>query len=65
MQIKFGLRSEHCPDDAARRHPLGATGVMLLSTVLDELERQDLRTALVTLWVGAGMGPPPSSNVFD
>ncbi len=37
-------------------HPLGATGSMILGTVLDELERRDLRTALITLCVGAGMG---------
>ncbi len=37
-------------------HPLGATGAMLLGTVLDELERRDLRTALITLCVGGGMG---------
>ena len=37
-------------------HPLGATGAMLLSTVLDELERADLQTALITLCVGGGMG---------
>ena len=37
-------------------HPLGATGAMILGTVLDELERRDLRTALVTLCVGDGMG---------
>ena len=37
-------------------HPLGATGAMILGTALDELERRDLRTALVTLCVGAGMG---------
>jgi acetyl-CoA C-acetyltransferase len=37
-------------------HPLGATGAMILGTVLDELERRDLGTALVTLCVGAGMG---------
>ena len=37
-------------------HPLGATGAMLLGTVLDELERRDLNTALITLCVGAGMG---------
>jgi len=37
-------------------HPLGATGAMLLGTVLDELERRDLSTALVTLCIGAGMG---------
>jgi acetyl-CoA C-acetyltransferase len=37
-------------------HPLGATGCMLVGTVLDELERRDLRRGLVTLCVGAGMG---------
>lgn len=37
-------------------HPLGATGAMLLGTVLDELERRDLATACVTLCVGGGMG---------
>jgi acetyl-CoA C-acetyltransferase len=40
----------------AMGHPLGATGAMLLGTVLDELERRDLNTALVTLCIGAGMG---------
>ena len=40
----------------AMGHPLGATGAMLLNTVLDELERRDLKTGLVTLCVGAGMG---------
>lgn len=40
----------------AMGHPLGATGAMLLTTLLDELERQDLKTGLVTLCVGAGMG---------
>ncbi len=37
-------------------HPLGATGAMLLGTALDELERRDLSTALITLCVGGGMG---------
>lgn len=37
-------------------HPLGATGAMLLNTVLDELERRDLSTALITLCIGGGMG---------
>lgn len=37
-------------------HPLGATGGMLVGTVLDELERQDKSTGLITLCVGAGMG---------
>jgi len=40
----------------AMGHPLGATGAMLLGTVLDELERADLETALITLCVGGGMG---------
>jgi len=37
-------------------HPLGATGGMLLGTLLDELERRDLTTGLVTLCIGGGMG---------
>ena len=37
-------------------HPLGATGAMLIGTVLDELERRQLRRGLVTLCVGGGMG---------
>jgi acetyl-CoA C-acetyltransferase len=40
----------------AMGHPLGTTGAMILGTVLDELERRDLKTALVTLCIGAGMG---------
>jgi len=40
----------------AMGHPLGAIGAMILGTVLDELERRDLSTALVTLCIGAGMG---------
>jgi acetyl-CoA C-acetyltransferase len=37
-------------------HPLGATGAMVLGTLLDEMERRDLATGLVNLCVGAGMG---------
>ncbi|MGW0857237.1 acetyl-CoA C-acetyltransferase [Streptomyces sp. NPDC002690] len=37
-------------------HPLGATGAMILGTIVDELERRDLRYGLVTLCVGGGMG---------
>lgn len=37
-------------------HPLGATGCMLLGTLMDELERRDLNTGLVTLCIGGGMG---------
>jgi acetyl-CoA C-acetyltransferase len=40
----------------AMGHPLGATGAMILGTVLDELERTGKSTALVTLCIGAGMG---------
>ncbi|RAC93408.1 acetyl-CoA C-acyltransferase, partial [Burkholderia multivorans] len=40
----------------AMGHPLGATGAMILGTVLDELERRDLKRGLVTLCIGAGMG---------
>jgi acetyl-CoA C-acetyltransferase len=37
-------------------HPIGATGAMLIGTVLEELERRDLGTALVTMCTGGGMG---------
>ncbi|GAB1688714.1 acetyl-CoA C-acetyltransferase [Krasilnikovia sp. M28-CT-15] len=37
-------------------HPLGATGCMILGTLLDELERRDLRRGLATICVGGGMG---------
>jgi acetyl-CoA C-acetyltransferase len=40
----------------AMGHPLGATGAMILGTVLDELERRDLQYGLCTLCVGGGMG---------
>ena len=40
----------------AMGHPLGATGAMILGTLLDELERRELRRGLATLCVGAGMG---------
>ena len=45
-----------CGGAIAMGHPLGATGAMILGTVLDELERRDLNTALVTLCIGGGMG---------
>lgn len=61
--LKF-QRDMDIPDDRlnvnggaiAMGHPLGATGTMLVGTVLDELERQNLQTALITLCVGGGMG---------
>ncbi len=40
----------------AMGHPLGATGAMILGTVLDELERSEKSTALSTLCIGGGMG---------
>ena len=40
----------------AMGHPLGATGSMILGTLLDELERRDLQTGLATLCIGGGMG---------
>ena len=40
----------------AMGHPLGATGAMILGTVLDELERRGKSTALITLCIGMGMG---------
>jgi acetyl-CoA C-acetyltransferase len=45
-----------CGGAIAMGHPLGATGAMILGTVLDELERSDKETALVTLCIGVGMG---------
>jgi acetyl-CoA C-acetyltransferase len=38
-------------------HPIGATGAMLLGTIIDELERRDLTTGLITLCTGGGMAP--------
>ncbi|MCX6129523.1 MAG: acetyl-CoA C-acyltransferase, partial [Proteobacteria bacterium] len=40
----------------AMGHPLGATGAILMATLVDELERQKKRYGLVTLCIGAGMG---------
>ena len=40
----------------AMGHPLGATGAMILGTLIDELERRELRYGLATLCVGGGMG---------
>ena len=54
----------HVPDEKlnvvggaiALGHPLGATGAMLVGTMIDELERRKLKRALVCLCVGGGMG---------
>ena len=40
----------------AMGHPLGATGAMLVSTMLDELERRGLKRCMLSLCVGGGMG---------
>ena len=40
----------------AMGHPLGATGAIVLGILLDEMERRDLETGLVSLCIGAGMG---------
>ena len=37
-------------------HPLGATGAMILGTLVDELERRDLEHGIATLCIGGGMG---------
>ena len=58
------MQALHIPHDKinvnggaiAMGHPLGATGAMILGTVLDELERSDKTTALATLCIGGGMG---------
>jgi acetyl-CoA C-acetyltransferase len=38
-------------------HPIGATGAMLIGTMLDELERRDLHRGLITMCAGGGMAP--------
>lgn len=56
---EFGISRDRVNIDGgaiALGHPLGATGAMLLSTVMDSLERQDKSTGLVTLCIGGGMG---------
>lgn len=61
--LKFLREMDFSPDITnvnggaiAMGHPLGATGAMILGTVVDEMERQDKSTALVTLCIGGGMG---------
>jgi acetyl-CoA C-acetyltransferase len=56
---KLGIDPERCNVNGgaiALGHPLGATGAILLGTALDELERRDKSTALVTLCIGGGQG---------
>jgi acetyl-CoA C-acetyltransferase len=53
----FGLDMVNVNGGAiAMGHPLGATGAMLLGTLVDELERRNLRYGLATLCIGGGMG---------
>lgn len=55
----LGLSDEHVNVNGgaiALGHPLGATGAMILGTLLDEMERRDVRLGLAALCVGAGMG---------
>jgi acetyl-CoA C-acetyltransferase len=62
--VKYTMQKLEIPHDKinvnggaiAMGHPLGATGAMLLGTVLDELERRNLQTGLISLCIGAGMG---------
>lgn len=61
LQVMRKLELDHAAVNVnggaiALGHPLGATGAMLLGTVLDELERRDLNTALITLCIGGGQG---------
>ena len=46
-------------------HPLGATGAMILGTMVDELERRDLRTASSRCASAAAWASPPSSSASD
>ncbi|MGW6729699.1 acetyl-CoA C-acetyltransferase [Nocardia sp. NPDC055029] len=58
-QKEFGIPDEKLNVNGgaiAMGHPLGATGAMLVGTMIDELERRDARRAVVTLCIGGGMG---------
>jgi len=63
VPMKF-MKEMHVPDEIvnvnggsiAMGHPLGATGAMIIGTLIDELERRKLRFGLATLCVGGGMG---------
>jgi acetyl-CoA C-acetyltransferase len=63
VPMKF-MKEMNVPDEIvnvnggaiAMGHPLGATGAMILGTLIDELERRKLRFGLATLCVGGGMG---------
>jgi acetyl-CoA C-acetyltransferase len=58
-QRQFGIPDEKLNVNGgaiAMGHPLGATGGMLVGTVVDELERRNARYAVVTLCIGGGMG---------
>ena len=56
---KMGLSPERVNVNGgaiAMGHPLGATGAMILGTLVDELERRDLERGIATLCIGGGMG---------
>jgi acetyl-CoA C-acetyltransferase len=56
-ELQFDLEKTNVNGGAiALGHPIGATGGMLIGTLLDELERQDKQTGLVTMCTGGGMG---------
>ena len=62
LRYSAGLRSRHVQGKGvnsmgiALGHPLGATGAMILGLLVNEMERRDVATGLVTLCIGAGMG---------
>ncbi|MCP3985724.1 MAG: acetyl-CoA C-acetyltransferase [bacterium] len=61
MKVMRDLEMDHAKVNVnggaiALGHPLGATGAMLIGTALDELERQDKTTGLITMCIGGGMG---------
>jgi acetyl-CoA C-acetyltransferase len=58
-QRKLGIPDEKLNVNGgaiAMGHPLGATGAMILGTMVDELERRQARRAVITLCIGGGMG---------
>ena len=48
--------ARHFGGSIALGHPIGATGAILLSTALDEMERREKATAPITMCIGGGMG---------
>ena len=59
FQREMDIDNERCNVNGgamALGHPIGATGGMLIGTAIDELERRNLSTALITMCTGGGMG---------